>query len=42
MFHSCLEDDGFFIIGYYDMLPEASRELFMLYDATTRIYQKIK
>lgn len=40
MFYDSLEDDGFFIIGYYDMLPEASKELFVLYDATTRIYRK--
>lgn len=40
LFYDSLNDDGFFIIGYYDMLPEASKELFVLYDATTRIYQK--
>ncbi|MGZ3867259.1 MAG: CheR family methyltransferase [Bacteroidia bacterium] len=42
LFYDSLEDDGFFIIGYYDMLPEASKELFVLYDATTRIYRKNK
>jgi chemotaxis protein methyltransferase CheR len=41
LFYDSLENDGFFIIGYYDMLPEASKELFVLYDATTRIYKKI-
>lgn len=40
MFYDSLVDDGFFIIGYYDMLPEASKDLFVLYDATTRIYKK--
>jgi|SRR6478609_3559512 len=40
LFHSCLEPDGFLIIGYYDMLPEKHKELFTLYDATTRIYKK--
>lgn len=40
LFHSCLEDDGFFIIGYYDMLPIESKELFEVYDAKTRIYKK--
>ena len=40
LFHSCLEPGGFLIIGYYDMLPEAHKELFTLYDATTRIYRK--
>lgn len=42
LFYDSLNDDGYFIIGYYDMLPEASRELFTLYDATTRIYRKNK
>jgi chemotaxis protein methyltransferase CheR len=40
LFYESLEDDGFFIIGYYDMLPENSKELFVLHDATTRIYKK--
>ncbi len=42
MFYDALEDEGFFVIGYYDMLPESSKELFALYDATTRIYKKVK
>jgi chemotaxis protein methyltransferase CheR len=40
LFHDCLEDDGYFIIGYYDMLPENSKNLFVLHDATTKIYRK--
>ncbi len=40
MFHQSLEPGGFLIIGYYDMLPEAHKELFTLYDPTTRIYRK--
>lgn len=40
LFHSCLEPGGFLIIGYYDMLPEQHKDLFTLYDATTRIYRK--
>jgi len=40
LFYDSLQDDGFFIIGYYDMLPEMSKEYFVLYDATTRIYRK--
>lgn len=40
MFHQCLEPGGFLIIGYYDMLPDAHKELFTLYDPTTRIYRK--
>jgi len=41
LIHSSLEKDGYFIIGYYDMLPEEGKKLFKLYDAKTRIYQKI-
>lgn len=41
LFHSCLKKDGYFIIGYYDMLPIEYRSLFELYDSTTRIYKKI-
>ncbi len=40
LFHKSLKDDGYFIIGYYDMLPEASKELFETYDSKTRIYKK--
>ncbi len=35
---SSLNEDGFFILGYYDMLPERSRELLKQYDSNTRIY----
>ncbi len=42
LFHSCLKDDGFFVIGYYDMLPAGHKELFELYDSTTRLYRKKK
>ncbi len=41
LFYDSLEDDGYFVIGYYDMLPEQSKSLFTLYDATTRIYRKV-
>ncbi|MGB0167238.1 MAG: CheR family methyltransferase [Luteibaculum sp.] len=40
LFHECLEKDGVFIIGYYDMLPEASKELFQVYDSKMKIYTK--
>lgn len=40
LFYDSLVDDGYFIIGYYDMLPEQSRSLFVLMDAKTRIYRK--
>jgi chemotaxis protein methyltransferase CheR len=40
LFYDALEDDGFLIIGYYDMLPYRSKEMFTLYCAKTRIYKK--
>lgn len=40
LFYDSLEDDGYFIIGYYDMLPEQSKEYFVQYDSVTRIYKK--
>lgn len=40
LFHSSLKPGGFFIIGYYDMLPIEHREFFDLYDSTTRLYRK--
>jgi len=41
LFHSSLKEGGYFIVGYYDMLPIEYRGLFELYDSTTRIYKKI-
>lgn len=41
-FSKSLHDDGFFVIGYYDMLPKESQSLFEVYDAKTRIYKKAK
>ena len=41
LFHSSLKQGGYFIVGYYDMLPIEYRGLFELYDSTTRIYKKI-
>ncbi|OFY95417.1 MAG: hypothetical protein A3K10_13705 [Bacteroidetes bacterium RIFCSPLOWO2_12_FULL_31_6] len=41
LFYENLKNDGYFIIGYYDMLPEASKELFKPFDSKTRIYKKI-
>ena len=39
-FYDALEDDGYFIIGFYDMLPNEYKDLFTLYDPETRIYKK--
>ncbi len=41
LFHDSLKKDGVFIIGYYDMLPQGSQELFMAVDSKTRIYKKV-
>jgi chemotaxis protein methyltransferase CheR len=40
VFYNALADDGFFIIGYYDMLPYESKEMFTLHCSKTRIYRK--
>lgn len=40
LFHDSLRPEGYFVIGYYDMLPEGHKELFTLYDPVTRIYRK--
>ncbi len=40
LFHDALDKDGYFIIGYYDMLPEASKDLFKMYDSKMKIYTK--
>ena len=41
LFYNCLNDDGYFIIGYYDMLPESSKKFFKVYESKTRIYKKV-
>lgn len=40
-FFDQLNTGGFFVIGYYDMIPKESRDLFELYDARTRVYRKL-
>lgn len=39
-FYQTLEDDGYLIIGFYDMLPDLAREMFTLHCPTNRIYTK--
>lgn len=41
LFYDSLKKDGLFVIGYYDMLPQASQEYFKVVDSKTRIYKKI-
>lgn len=40
MFYTKLVDNGFLVIGYYDMLPEEAKTFFKLYCPSTRIYMK--
>jgi chemotaxis protein methyltransferase CheR len=41
-FHEALHEDGYFIIGYYDALPNAHRDLFEIYNAENKIFRKKK
>ena len=41
LLHSCLKDDGYLIIGYYDIMPDYGKEKFSIYDVKTRMYKKI-
>lgn len=41
MFYAKLKPGGFFVIGYYDMLPKEGKDLFEVYDSKTRIYRKL-
>ena len=40
LIHNSLQDDGYLIIGYYDIMPESGKALFDLFDVKTRIYKK--
>lgn len=40
LLHDSLKDNGFLIIGYYDIMPEFGKTIFATYDVKTRIYQK--
>ncbi len=42
LFHKSLNDDGFLIIGYYDIMPDSGKALFEVFDVKTRIYKKKK
>lgn len=41
LLHSSLKEDGFLVIGYYDIMPEYGKTKFSIYDVKTRIYKKI-
>ena len=40
LLHKSLKDDGYLIIGYYDIMPDHGKELFEILDVKTRIYKK--
>lgn len=41
-FYNCLNDDGFLIIGYYDVMPEDIFIFFEVFENKTRVYKKKK
>jgi chemotaxis protein methyltransferase CheR len=40
LIYRSLKENGYFIIGYYDIMPEAGKKYFDLVDIKTRIYRK--
>lgn len=40
LFNECLNEGGFLVIGYYDIMPDKGKEIFDTYDVKTRIYKK--
>lgn len=40
LFNNSLNEGGYLIIGYYDIMPDSGKALFDLYDVKTRIYRK--
>jgi chemotaxis protein methyltransferase CheR len=40
--HSSLKPNGHLIIGYYDVLPFAARELFQPVNPEVKVYRKVK
>ena len=41
LFHQSLEDDGFLVLGEYDLLPTENEELFEVYNSKNQVYKKI-
>ena len=41
LLYGCLKDDGYLVIGYYDIMPEYGKTKFGIYDVKTRIYRKL-
>lgn len=42
LFNNCLNEGGYLVIGYYDIMPDGGKEIFDTYDVKTRIYKKKK
>jgi len=42
LFNNCLNEGGYLIIGYYDIMPDEGKVIFDTYDVKTRIYKKRK
>lgn len=42
LFYNSLNDDGLFIIGYYDAMPNDYKKFFEIFDPQTKTYRKIK
>jgi chemotaxis protein methyltransferase CheR len=40
LFYNCLNDDGYLVIGYYDIMPDYGKTMFDLHDVKTRVYKK--
>jgi chemotaxis protein methyltransferase CheR len=40
MIYDCLKPNGYLIIGYYDIMPEAGKKLFEVEDIKTKVYRK--
>jgi len=40
LFYDSLNPEGYLIIGYYDIMPDAGKQLFRVHDIKTRVYRK--
>ncbi len=41
LFHGCLEPGGFFVIGYYDAMPDGYGQFFELHDPNTKTFRRL-
>lgn len=40
LLYNSLDNNGYLVLGYYDVIPEESKKMFDIYDSKTRIYKK--